>query len=112
VPLHRRRLRRRGYNQALELARPLARSLGVPLDHGALLRRRATEAQTELDAVARRRNVHGAFALREGVALPAHVAILDDVMTTGATLAECVRVLRRAGVSRVDVWALARAGTR
>ena len=109
VPLHRSRLRRRGYNQALELARPLARKLGVPLSHDALLRRHSTTAQTELDAVARRRNVHGAFALRDGITLPAHVAVLDDVMTTGATLAECTRVLRRAGVKQVDVWALARA---
>jgi ComF family protein len=112
VPLHRSRLRRRGYNQALELARPLAHGLGVPLRHDVLQRVRHTEAQTELDAISRRRNVHGAFALREGVTLPAHVAILDDVMTTGATLAECARVLRRAGVQRVDVWALARAGNR
>ena len=109
VPLHRRRLRQRGYNQALELARPLAQALHVPLRHDRLQRRRHTGAQTELDAVSRRRNVRGAFAVREGVALPAHVAILDDVMTTGATLAECARVLRRAGVARVDVWALARA---
>lgn len=109
VPLHRQRLRQRGYNQALELARPLARALAVPLRHDVLQRRRATDAQTELDAVARRRNVRGAFAVREGVALPAHVAVLDDVMTTGATLAECARVLKRAGARRVDVWALARA---
>ena len=101
VPLHRRRLRQRGYNQALELARPLARTLGVPLRHDVLQRSRITEAQTELDAVSRRRNVRGAFALRTGVELPAHVAILDDVMTTGATLAECARVLKRAGVQRV-----------
>ena len=53
--------------------------------------------------------MRGDFALRTGIALPAHVAILDDVMTTGATLAECARVLRHAGVQRVDVWALARA---
>jgi ComF family protein len=109
VPLHVSRLRRRGYNQALELARPLARALGVGLHVDALLRRRATEAQTELDAVARRRNVHDAFALCDGTTLPSHVAMLDDVMTTGATLAECARVLKRAGVARVDVWALARA---
>lgn len=109
VPLHRRRLRQRGYNQALELARPLARGLGVPLRHDALHRQRPTDAQTELDAVGRRKNVRGAFALRAGTALPEHVAILDDVMTTGATLAECTRVLRRAGVQRIDVWALARA---
>ncbi|MDE2156402.1 MAG: ComF family protein [Xanthomonadaceae bacterium] len=109
VPLHRGRLRQRGYNQALELARPLARQFGVPLRHDVLQRPRRTEAQTELDAIARRRNVRGAFVLRAGVALPAHVAILDDVMTTGATLAECARTLKRAGVRQVDVWALARA---
>ncbi|WP_426661056.1 ComF family protein [Rhodanobacter aciditrophus] len=109
VPLHRARLRQRGYNQALELARPMARHCGLPLRHDALLRRRGTAAQTELDAVGRRRNVRGAFVVRAGVALPAHVAIVDDVMTTGATLAECARVLKRAGVARVDVWALARA---
>lgn len=109
VPLHLGRLRERGYNQALELARPLARDLDVPLRHDVLQRIRLTDAQTELDAVGRRRNVRGAFALRASIALPAHVAILDDVMTTGATLAECAHVLRRAGVSRVDVWALARA---
>lgn len=109
VPLHQRRLRRRGYNQAWELAHPLARALGVPAHSGVLQRVRHTDAQTELDATQRRRNVRHAFALRDGVALPAHVAILDDVMTTGATLAACARLLKRAGVQRVDVWALARA---
>jgi len=109
VPLHRARLRERGYNQALELARPLGGALGIGVRHDLLLRPRATAAQTELDAAARRRNVRGAFVLREGTTLPAHVALLDDVMTTGATLAECARVLRRAGVARVEVWALARA---
>lgn len=109
VPLHLGRLRKRGYNQALELARPLATAFGVPHEHNFLQRLRATPAQTELDAVDRRRNVSGAFALRAEVQLPPHVALVDDVMTTGATLAECARVLKRAGVSRVDVWALARA---
>jgi ComF family protein len=109
VPLHRARLRRRGYNQALELARPLGRALDVPVRHDLLLRPRATVAQSELDAPARRRNVRGAFVLRPDASLPEHVAILDDVMTTGTTLAECARVLRRAGVRRIDAWALARA---
>lgn len=109
VPLHRSRLRRRGYNQALELAKPLARQLGIPLLRDALQRVRATGAQTDLNALQRRRNVRGAFAVPAGAALPAHVAVLDDVFTTGATLGECARVLRRAGVARVDVWALARA---
>jgi len=109
VPLHRGRLRKRGYNQALELARPLANAFDIPLQHDLLQRQRATPAQTELDAVTRRRNMRGAFAMRSVAPLPAHIAILDDVMTTGATLAECARVLKRAGARRVDVWALARA---
>lgn len=109
VPLHRGRLRRRGFNQALELAKPLAQAFGLPLYAQALHRQRATQAQSELDAPSRRRNVRGAFAIAPGIRLPDHVAVVDDVMTTGATLAECARVLRRSGVQCVDVWALARA---
>jgi ComF family protein len=112
VPLHRARLRRRGYNQVLELAGTLARHLGVPLRRDALRRNRATDAQTELSAVQRRRNVRGAFSAHFDGEVPAHVAVLDDVCTTGATLAECARALKRAGVARVDAWALARAPAR
>jgi ComF family protein len=109
VPLHRTRLRERGYNQALELARPLAHVLGIPLRHDLLERTKATPPQTGLDAKARRRNLGGAFTIASSSALPAHVALFDDVMTTGATLREATRVLLEAGVARVDVWALARA---
>jgi ComF family protein len=109
VPLHIGRLRERGYNQAIELARPLANRLGPLLHIQALIRSRATPAQTELGALARRRNVRGAFTAQPSTSWPAHVALFDDVMTTGATLGECARVLKRAGVQRVDVWALARA---
>lgn len=112
VPLHPQRLRERGYNQALELAKPLARALRIPLDADALIRLRHTSAQTGLDAKARRRNLHAAFAVADPARLPAHVAVIDDVMTTGTTLRECARVLRQAGVARVDVWALARAPAR
>ncbi|GMV29792.1 MAG: competence protein F [Rhodanobacteraceae bacterium] len=109
VPLHPDRLRERGYNQALELARPIARATGIPLLPDVLQRGRATPAQSGLSALARRRNLRGAFAVRAGAALPAHVAVVDDVMTTGATAQECALALRRAGVVRVDVWAVARA---
>ncbi len=112
VPLHVSRLRERGYNQALELARPLARAIGVPLRHDLLLRRRATPPQTGLDARARRRNLAGAFELAAGTELPSHVVLFDDVMTTGATLREGARLLRHRGARRVDVWALARAPRR
>ncbi len=106
VPLHRGRLRARGYDQALELARPLARGCGVPLQAGVLRRRRATAAQSELDAAARRRNLRAAFAVHGTV--PAHVALVDDVMTTGATLEAAARALRKAGAERVEAWVCAR----
>lgn len=108
VPLHRARLRRRGYDQALELARPLAQVLEIPLRPELLRRVRPTAPQSELDAVARRRNLRGAFAVRNEAALPAHVALVDDVMTTGATLHAAARALTRAGVDRVDAWICAR----
>ncbi|MEJ2059861.1 MAG: ComF family protein [Gammaproteobacteria bacterium] len=108
VPLHRRRLTERGFNQALELARPVARALGVPLAMDGVRRVRSTPPQVGLAAKARRANLRGAFELRSGFR-PAHVLIVDDVMTTGATVDELARVLKRAGVRRVDVWACARA---
>lgn len=112
LPLHRDRLRQRGYDQALELARPLARALDLPLHPGLLLRTRATAQQSQLDAAQRRRNVRGAFQVDRRAAgssgLPAHVALVDDVMTTGATLHAAAAALRRAGVARVDAWVCAR----
>ena len=108
VPLHRDRLRRRGYDQALELARPLAHALGLPLRDGLLRRIRATAPQSRLAAPQRRRNLRGAFAVWTEGNLPAHVALVDDVMTTGATVEAAAAALRRAGVARVDVWVCAR----
>lgn len=108
VPLHRARLRQRGYDQALELAKPLARALALPLRHDLLLRRRATAPQSELHAGERQRNLRGAFAASGAVEVPAHVALVDDVMTTGATLHAAADALHRAGVARVDAWVCAR----
>ncbi|HEY5791083.1 MAG TPA: ComF family protein, partial [Gammaproteobacteria bacterium] len=109
VPLHPRRLRQRGFNQALELARPLARELGLALLPDACVRRRDTAAQSGLERAARRRNVRGAFALPRPLGLH-HVALVDDVMTTGQTLEALARVLREDGVEQVEVWCVARAG--
>lgn len=106
VPLHAGRLRRRGFDQACELARPLARRFGVALRADALARVRDTLAQTELDASQRKRNVRQAFSAQGP--LPAHVTLVDDVMTTGATLHAAARALRRAGVRRIDAWVCAR----
>ncbi|MFZ5636297.1 MAG: double zinc ribbon domain-containing protein [Pseudomonadota bacterium] len=108
LPLHRARLRARGFDQTLELARPLARALDLPLCDDLLVRTRDTAPQSRLDAAARRRNLRGAFAVPTDRLLPAHVALVDDVMTTGATLHAAAETLRRAGVARVDAWVCAR----
>ncbi len=107
VPLHLRRLQERGYNQALEIARIPARRLGIPLALDWCRRTRATAAQSDLDQQARRRNVRGAFAL-DGEVAGRHIAIFDDVVTTGSTVAELTRVLKNGGAKRVEVWTLAR----
>ncbi|HEV2606701.1 MAG TPA: ComF family protein [Xanthomonadaceae bacterium] len=111
VPLHSKRLRERGYNQALELAKPLSKAFAIPLLRDGLRRIRDIAPQSGLGALARRRNPRGAFAVG-GDVIPVHVALVDDVMTTGATLYECARVLRRAGVQRVDAWVAARVPSR
>ena len=109
IALHAARLRSRGYDQALELARPVARRLAIPLRPELLARRRATAPQSgQPDADARRRNLRDAFAVPSGATVPAHVVLVDDVMTTGATLHAAATALRRAGVQRVDAWVCAR----
>jgi ComF family protein len=107
VPLHPRRLRERGYNQALEVARPLGRALGIPVDTGSCMRVQATAPQTGLEKEARKRNVRGAFQSTQPPSAR-HVTLVDDVVTTGTTVSELTKVLKRAGVERVDVWAVAR----
>lgn len=108
VPLHRGRQFMRGYNQAREIARGLADSLAIEVDAAAARRVRATPDQIGLTAAARRRNLRGAFAVTRNLS-GLHVALLDDVMTTGATLDELARTVRQAGASRIEAWALARA---
>ena len=107
VPLHTARLRTRGFNQALELARPLAQQLGIPLLTRAVIRHKATQAQTELDMEARQHNLQQAFCLSAPLPHP-HIAIFDDVITTGATTQELAALLHSQGVARVDIWSCAR----
>ncbi|MCC7257195.1 MAG: ComF family protein [Gammaproteobacteria bacterium] len=107
VPLHRRRLVERGYNQALEIAAPLADALGLPLAPRLCERRRHTPEQTGLSARARRRNLRGAFAVR-GRCAGARIALVDDVITTGSTVTALAQALRAAGAAHVEAWAVAR----
>ena len=109
VPLHPRRLLRRGFNQSLELARPLARRLGVPLDWAALRRSRQTTPQAGLARDQRLVNLRGAFAAQAARVAGRRVLLVDDVATTGATLTECARALASAGAETAAVLVLARA---
>jgi ComF family protein len=114
VPLHIAKQRERGFNQAAALARHAGRLLDIPVARAAVVRVRNTPSQTSLDVAARHRNVLGAFEIngeRQTSRLldAEHVAIVDDVITTGSTVNELRRVLLAAGVRRVDVWAVAQA---
>ena len=107
MPLHAKRLAERGFNQALEIARGLARYRGTPIEPRGVLRVKNTPPQTELPYEDRAKNVRGAFRCELDLS-GASVAVLDDVMTTGATLNELARVLKRAGARRVENFVIAR----
>ncbi|WP_095147170.1 MULTISPECIES: ComF family protein [unclassified Pseudomonas] len=109
VPLARKRLRERGFNQAAMLARWLSDYLHIPMDETLLIRPQNTTAQQDLDARARKQNLRNAFALMAGAAVNGrHLALVDDVLTTGATAHSLAQLLRKAGAARVDVYCLAR----
>ena len=106
VPLHPDRLKERGFNQSLEIAHHVG--LGIELDFRSVRRIKPTLAQSGLSKTARRNNMQGAFACEarfDGL----HVAILDDVVTTGQTITELNKVVEQQGASRVDIWCCARA---
>ena len=109
VPLHARRLRERGYNQAALLARELGKGVGLPVLESALIRVRDTSPQVDLSAEERRENVHGAFHCRDDRLVGESVLLVDDVYTTGATLEACSLALKQRGVRTAWALTLARA---
>lgn len=108
VPLHNKRLRQRGYNQSIEIARVIAGKLGIPIAYDIVKRERHTEAQSGLNARQRQKNIRSAFCVSGKVSCR-HVLIVDDVVTTGATVNELARLLKKNRVKRVGVLSVARA---
>jgi ComF family protein len=110
VPLHKKRLRKRGYNQALELARIVCSEINSELVYKEIYRNRDTSVQMELPAKQRHKNVKDAFSLIDASTIlnNKHVCIIDDVMTTGNTVNEVAKCIRNAGARRIDVWCIAR----
>jgi ComF family protein len=109
VPLHRSRLRQRGFNQAVLLGRVMSRHLSLPMIPDALVRTRATEPQIELSAAERRVNVRGAFSVNNYEQIAGRgILLLDDVMTTGSTMDECAKELKKAGAATVVAVTVAR----
>jgi ComF family protein len=109
LPLHPARLRERGFNQSLLLARRISRHLGIPLHADACERVRNTPPQSSLPWKERDKNMRQAFTCKSGTGLRGkHVAIVDDVMTTGASIGELARALKQAGAREVSAWVVAR----
>ena len=108
IPLHNQRYRQRRFNQATEIARPISRLLGIPLNLNACVRIRDTTPQFDLPAKLRKKNLRKAFAMKKAICAN-HIAIIDDVVTTGNTVNELAKVVRRSGVERIDIWSFARA---
>ena len=108
VPLHPKRYQQRGFNQTLEIAKIIARELSIPIDNSCCLHIKNTAHQVSLTAKQRQKNIKNAFQMIKTPGAK-HIAILDDVMTTGATANELAKTLKFTGVSQVDVWVCARA---
>lgn len=105
VPLHEKRLKERGFNQALEIARPISKRLRIPIDKYNCLRIKNTVAQSSLKLKERKQNVKKAFFIKKSLNVQ-YVAIIDDVMTTGNTVKELSQILKNSGIMSVDIWCL------
>lgn len=108
MPLHTQRLKKRGYNQALIIAKPISRLLNIPIDQSSWHRIKPTAAQASLPARLRANNVKRSFQYVGEQPAARHIAIIDDIMTTGSTVTALSQTMRQAGAERIEIWCLAR----
>jgi len=107
IPLHANRIRQRGYNQSFELAKALSKKLDIPSSNDYLIRTIDTKSRASIPFKARKKNIQHAFKLVK-TKVPAHIALIDDVLTTGHTANAAAKLLRKAGATRIEVWTIAR----
>ena len=107
IPIHRKRLSKRGFNQSMELCRVLSKELDIPILPNAILKKKITKAQASLTAKQRKQNLKNSFAINQDIKAQ-HIAIIDDVMTTGTTMNEMARLLKKAGIKQIEAWVCAR----
>jgi ComF family protein len=107
IPLHPKRLKQRGFNQSLEIAKVISKKLKIPIDYKSLIRIKHTQTQSELPAKERKRNVKSAFHCHTDFTGQT-ILLLDDVITTGHTISETYKTLEKANPSKIDIWAIAR----
>lgn len=107
VPLHKKRLLTRGFNQAAELAKPIAKELNIPIDYDSCIRIKNTDPQSGLPEKQRKNNIRNSFQIIKPISIE-HIAIIDDVVTTGNTVRELSKIIKRTGVKRIDIWCCAK----
>lgn len=107
VPLHHARLKERGFNQALEIAKPIGQYFSIPVDTRTCVRIKNTRAQSSLTGDQRKNNIKNAFGLSYSINAK-HIAIVDDVYTTGSTVSEISNLLKKSGVEKIEAWCCAR----
>jgi ComF family protein len=109
IPLHKKRLQERGFNQALEVAKVIASTLQIAIEKHSIIRKKPTKPQAQLNALERKRNINNAFELKKPIQHD-HIILFDDVITTGGTISECSRIIANSHIKQIDAWCIARAG--
>ncbi len=111
VPLHRKKIKRRGFNQSIEIAKIIVKDLGIPILRSHVIRIKNTDPQSSLPSNKRTDNLKNAFELKKEIPYK-HIAIIDDIYTTGSTITSVAKLLKKNGVENIEIWCLARATLR